>query len=203
MPDPNTAEGISPQALDQLRQSGQEIDLIDVSSPAEFWEMHVALARNVPIDSPELEAIIASPRRTPNQPLYVMCRAGVRGKQVCTQFAAAHLVNVEGGTRAWKKRGLSLVRSPHGIALERQAQIVAGTLIVLGSALALWLHPYFGALPLLAGAGLMVAGITGRCALGGLLARISWRSSKTDSLNCADEPAPPGASLNREEGDRR
>jgi rhodanese-related sulfurtransferase len=179
MQEHNTLPSISPQELDALRESGQWIDLIDVSSPAEFWEMHVPLARNVPIDSPELEAIIASPRTTPDQPRYVMCLGGVRGKQVCAQFADDNVVNVEGGTHAWEKSGLRVVRSQDGISLDRQAQIVAGTLIVLGSALALFLDPYFAVLPLLAGTGLVVAGSTGRCALGALLARLAGPSTSS------------------------
>ena len=202
MQDPPTIRGISPQDLNLLRQSGQEIDLIDVSTPAEFWEMHVALARNLPIDSPELAAVISSPRRTPDQPLYVMCRAGVRGKKVCTQFEDANLVNVEGGTNAWEKSDLAVVRSPHGMSLDRQAQIVSGTLVFLGSGLALFLHPYFAALPLLAGAGLAVTGITGRCALGALLARISWKSRTTTSLDTADGAEHQETPLNREESVR-
>ena len=40
---------ISPQALAQLHRSGQGIDLIDVRTPAEFQEVHVEFARNVPL----------------------------------------------------------------------------------------------------------------------------------------------------------
>ena len=182
MPNQRTVPSISPKALDELRASGQEIDLIDVSTPAEFREVHVDVARNVPINSPELQRIVAS-RKNLNKPLHVMCHAGVRGRQVCSQFAAANLVNVEGGTRAWVKSGLPVVRSEHGISLERQVQIAAGTLICLGSILGLWVHPYFATIPALAGAALVLKGITGTCAMGVALARIPWRRmTKIDFL---------------------
>ena len=57
MPNQRTVGSISPKALDELRASCQEIDLIDVSTPAEFREVHVDVARNVPINSPNSEGL--------------------------------------------------------------------------------------------------------------------------------------------------
>ncbi len=47
---------ISPQQLAELRNSGKSIGLIDVRTPAEYREIHVDFARNVPLDrlTPEL-----------------------------------------------------------------------------------------------------------------------------------------------------
>jgi hypothetical protein len=51
--------------------------------------------------------------------------------------------------------------------------LVAGTLVFLGSLLSL-LQPYFLAVPLFVGAGLMFAGITDTCGMAMLLARMPW-----------------------------
>ena len=40
---------IDPRRLAELRDAGREIELIDVRTPAEFREVHVEFARNVPL----------------------------------------------------------------------------------------------------------------------------------------------------------
>ena len=41
---------ISPRALAELCRGDRKIDLIDVRTPVEYREVHVAFARNVPLD---------------------------------------------------------------------------------------------------------------------------------------------------------
>ncbi len=41
---------ISPAQLAELGKEGRKIELIDVRTPVEFREVHVAIARNVPLD---------------------------------------------------------------------------------------------------------------------------------------------------------
>ena len=167
---------ITPQRLAELRASGTCIELVDVRTPAEFREVHVDFARNVPLDRLDAEAICQQPTGSTIQPLYVICRSGGRGKQACEKLVAAGLnvVNVEGGTLAWEAAGLPVVRGKKTISLERQVRIVAGSIVLLGSVLALTVHPYFAGLSAFIGAGLMFAGITDTCGMGMLLARMPW-----------------------------
>ena len=166
---------ISPQELSRQRSSGQAIDLIDVRTPAEFREVHVDFARNVPLDRLDPQAV-KSQHNGPDQPLYVICRSGSRGKQACDKLAAAGLnvVNVEGGTLAWDAAGLTVVRGKKAISLERQVRIAAGFLVLVGAVLAMTVHPYFAGLSAFVGAGLMFAGITDTCGMAMLLARMPW-----------------------------
>ena len=41
---------IKPQELAELCASGKKIDLIDVRTPVEYREVHVEIARNIPLD---------------------------------------------------------------------------------------------------------------------------------------------------------
>lgn len=171
------SQTISPTELESLRQAGQQIDLIDVRTPAEFQEIHVEFARNVSLDRLDSKAIQAERNGSAEQPLYVICRSGSRGKQACEKFLNAGLmnvVNVEGGTLAWEAAGLPVVRGKKVISLERQVRIAAGFLVLVGAILALTVHPYFAALSGFVGAGLMFAGITDTCGMGMLLARMPW-----------------------------
>jgi len=168
---------IQPQRLQEIVSAGgQPIELIDVRTPVEFREVHVTFARNVPLDrlDPNTVRTGAADR---GAPLYVICRTGGRARQACDALSAAgysNLVNVEGGTLAWDAAGLPVVRGKKAISLERQVRIAAGSLVVLGVALAYFVHPYLIGLSAFVGAGLVFAGVTDTCGMGIILSRMPW-----------------------------
>jgi rhodanese-related sulfurtransferase len=178
---------ISPAELANLRQSGQPVQLIDVRTPAEFEEVHVDFARNVPLDQIQPEALVPGEK---GEALYVICRSGSRGKQACHKLEAAGLkvVNVEGGTLAWEATGLPVVRGTRKvISLERQVRIAAGFLVLVGAILAIAVHPYFAGLSAFIGAGLMFSGITDTCGMAMLLARMPWNQVKAAEPACCSK----------------
>jgi rhodanese-related sulfurtransferase len=177
---------ISPQELFRLKEAGKAIELIDVRTPVEFQELHVDFARNIPLDRLDPRAIQAERNGNADQPLYVVCRSGNRGKQACERLLAGGLssvVNLEGGTLAWDAAGLPVVRGRKVMSLERQVRIAAGSLVLIGAALGYFVHPYLIGIAAFVGAGLVFAGITDTCGMGMLLARMPWNQVKTDSTN--------------------
>ena len=76
------------------------------------------------------------------------------------------------------------VRSEKAISLERQVRIVAGLLVLLGTALGWFVHPAFIGLSAFVGAGLVFAGITDTCGMGMILARMPWNQCSQDSKSC-------------------
>lgn len=170
---------ITPQQLGERRAAGQAIHLIDVRTPVEFREVHVEFARNIPLDRLEF-ARLAAERSGLSSPLYVICRSGSRGQQVCERLRSSgrtDVVNVEGGTLAWEQAGLPVVRGKKAISLERQVRVTAGTLVLLGSALGALVHPYWIGLAACVGAGLVFAGLTDTCGMAMLLARLPWNQA--------------------------
>ena len=168
---------ITPARLEQLRTAGKAVDLIDVRTPVEYREVHVAFARNVPLDRLDPAAVQQQRAATPGGPLYVICRSGSRGRQACERLLAAgcpNVVNVEGGTLACVDAGLPVVRGKKAISLERQVRIAAGSLVLLGTALGAFVHPAFLGLAAFVGAGLVFAGVTDTCGMGMMLARMPW-----------------------------
>ena len=181
-----TIETISPQRLAKLCDGDPKIELIDVRTPVEFRELHVDVARNVPLDRLDPVELMKSRNGAAKQPLYLVCHTGSRGSQAREKFVAAgyeNVVNVEGGTQAWEAAGLPVVRGKKTISLERQVRIAAGLLVLLGIGLA-WLHPAFLALSAFVGAGLMFAGITDTCGMGMLLAKMPWNQCGQKSTSC-------------------
>ena len=176
-----TTATISARELHERLQNRGPIDLIDVRTPAEFREIHATMARNVPLESLDCQQLITS--RSANEPLYVICRSGSRGKQACEKIEAAgchHVVNVDGGTLAWEQAGLPVVRGKKTISLERQVRIAAGLLVLIGAGLS-FVHPYWIGLSAFVGAGLVFAGITDTCGMAMILARMPWNQVRCSS----------------------
>ena len=177
---------VSPKRLAELCNGGK-IDLIDVRTPVEFREVHVELARNVPLDRLDPEAVAQARNGSKDEPLYLICRSGSRGRQACEKFLAAgftNVVNVEGGTLACVEAGLPVVRGKKAISLERQVRIAAGSLVLLGVLLGWLVHPALYGLSAFIGAGLVFAGITDTCGMGMMLARMPWNQVKDAPANC-------------------
>lgn len=57
---------ITPHALADLRRRGEHVPLIDVRTPAEFGEVHVVDARNVPLDRIDPRALAAEAAPEPS-----------------------------------------------------------------------------------------------------------------------------------------
>jgi rhodanese-related sulfurtransferase len=191
-----TTSTITPRQLAELERTGKPVELIDVRTPAEFREVHVGFARNVPLDRLDA-AHVAAGRNGSDRPLYVICRSGNRARQACEKIHAAgftNVVNVEGGTQAWDQAGLPVVRGQQTISLERQVRIAAGSLVLIGSLLGAFVSPYWIGLAAFVGAGLVFAGITDTCGMGLLLARMPWnQAGDTPAAKTASDQAagPP------------
>jgi rhodanese-related sulfurtransferase len=185
---------ISPQRLSEMCQSGK-IELLDVRTPVEYLESHAPAAFNVPLDRLDPAAVMRARYGAKDEPLYLICRSGSRGRQACEKFIAAgfsNVVNVEGGTLAWADCGLPVVRGKKAMSLERQVRIAAGSLVLLGAILAWAVHPAFIALSAFIGAGLVFAGVTDTCGMGLLLAKLPWNQVKnTDVACCATKETCP------------
>lgn len=179
---------ISPQELLEICKTSKQIDIIDVRTPMEFREVHLEVARNVPLDALDPAAVMKARSGSGREPLYIICRSGSRGRQACEKFVAAgftNIVNVEGGTLACVASGLPVVRGKKTISLERQVRIAAGLLVVLGALLAWFVDPVFVFLSAFVGAGVVFAGITDTCPMGMTLAKMPWNRVDDAANSCA------------------
>lgn len=161
-------------------QLGNPVFLVDVREPAEYREGHARGASSIPLGLIGLEKLQNhfSEWDAKSQPLYLICESGLRALQAAEllyQQGAVYPVVVEGGTTAWHEAQLPMVRKqPEILSLERQTQIALGTLLLLILVKGMLVHPGFYLLIGLVASGLLIAGITARCSLTGLLARMPW-----------------------------
>ncbi len=150
--------------------------LVDIREPDEHARAHIPGARHLPLS--RLDEADLSVHR--GQPVVFHCRSGARTLGQAPRLAAklggaCEAYIVDGGLDAWRKAGLPVVtdrRQP--LELQRQVQIGAGGLAFFGTLLGLAVSPWFFAVPLFVGAGLMTAGVTGFCGMARVLVHMPW-----------------------------
>lgn len=168
-----TLPTIDPLSLKRRLDDGSAI-LIDIREPAEFAREHIAGAKLVPLSALDRQDLACAP----GQAVIFMCRTGNRTAASAGRLGAKagpQAYALAGGLQAWKDAGLP-TRLDRRAPLEmfRQVQIAAGSLVLIGLALALLVSPWFAALSAFVGAGLVFAGVTGTCGMARLLGLMPW-----------------------------
>lgn len=148
--------------------------LIDVREAMEYNREHIIGARLVPLSGFDA----ADFARDAGKIAVCQCRTGSRSAKAAAQIVATgfkEVYSLQGGIEAWKQAGLPVhLNKKAPIDIIRQVQIAAGSLVLLGVALALTISPWFMALSAFVGAGLVFAGATGTCGMASLLALMPW-----------------------------
>lgn len=157
----------------QQHENGQ-VMLVDVREAAEYAGERIPRAISQPLSQ-------FDPQRLPfpeGQTVVLYCQSGQRSQRAAQRLRSAgwmQVAHLQGGMTAWKRAGYAVERNPQApISLFRQVQIVAGSLVVLGTGLGAMVSPWFLLLSGLVGAGLVFAGVTNTCGLGMLLAHLPY-----------------------------
>jgi Rhodanese-related sulfurtransferase len=161
--------------LKQQLESG-EIRLIDVREKMEFAGGRIRGAELLPLG--ELAG-----RRSEldhSTPVYVICRTGRRSadaQKTLQSLGLTNIINVVGGVDGWIKEGFPLERDELAPwSIERQVRFTAGTLVLTGVILSLFVHPYFLALSGFVGFGLAFTATIDWCGMGLLIAKMPWNN---------------------------
>jgi rhodanese-related sulfurtransferase len=173
-------------ALSSLLNSGETARLLDVRTPSEFDNGHIAGAYNVPLDQLHEHAHEV---RAARGAMVLICQSGQRAQKAEALLRASGMANVhvlDGGMAAWLAAGRPVRRIRARLSLERQVRIAAGAMVAAGAIAALTVSPLFALLPAVVGSGLVFAGVTDTCAMGMLLARLPYNraaaSCDTESI---------------------
>jgi rhodanese-related sulfurtransferase len=164
---------IEPTELQRRLQTG-DVVLIDIREPSEYAREHILGARLVPLAAIDTHDFDTERHKT----VVFTCRSGNRtamnaARLLAKGFREAHML--AGGLDAWKRAGLPVhLNRDAPIDLQRQVQIGAGGMALLGAILALLVSPWFILLSGFVGAGLMTAGLTGFCGMARILAVMPW-----------------------------
>jgi rhodanese-related sulfurtransferase len=165
---------IKPSEACRLLDSGAV--LIDIREADEHAREKIPGARHLPLSKLD-EADLAMHQ---GKPVILHCKSGARTKANAPRLArkfgdTCEGFIVEGGLDAWRKAGLPVVSDRHQpLELQRQVQIGAGSLGLVGTLLGLLVSPWLFAVPAFVGAGLITAGLTGFCGMARILMRAPW-----------------------------
>jgi rhodanese-related sulfurtransferase len=177
-----TLPTVTPQRAKRMIEEGAM--LIDIREADEHARERIPGAHHVPLS--RLGAADLAPHR--GRPIIFHCRSGARTLANAARLAVGagggrEVLALGGGLDAWRKAGLPVAtdrRAP--IELNRQVQIGAGSIVLVGTLLGLMVSPWLFALPLFVGGGLTMAGVTGFCGMAMLLMRAPWNRAVYGSV---------------------
>jgi rhodanese-related sulfurtransferase len=170
-----TLPTISPAEARRRLAEGSAV-LIDIREPVEHAREAIPQARLASL-STLAEGSLAGTGE--HQPAVIFhCQSGKRTADNAPRLKACGAPEafiLEGGLSGWKAAGFATrLDRTKPIELQRQVQIAAGTLVLLGLLLAWLASPSFILLPAFVGAGLVFAGISGWCGMAQLLGAMPW-----------------------------
>ena len=168
-----TLTKLSPAEAAQKLTSGAAV-LIDIREPDEYAREHIPGSVSLPVSALD----DADLKLEAGQQAIFHCKSGMRTDSKCT-LLAAHVEGsafmLEGGLDAWRAQGLPTARNEKApLEINRQVQITAGSLILLGVLIGWLVTPVGFGLSAFVGAGLMFAGISGWCGMATLLQAMPW-----------------------------
>jgi rhodanese-related sulfurtransferase len=166
-------QNISSAEAKKLLHSNEAI-LIDVREPAEHRSEKIPSAQNIPLSRIQSDHIM----RHKNKKVILHCKAGKRSEEACQkviQDLDFDIYKIEGGIDAWSASGMEIEKGAASVLpLNQQVQLTIGIMILTGLALFQFVTPYGLILPLIAGLGLINAGLTGWCGLAKAMAMMPW-----------------------------
>ena len=166
---------ITPAEAQRRLADGSAI-LIDIREPMEHAREAIPQARLASLSTLAAGSLLATGE---NRPAVIFhCQSGKRTADNAARLKACGATEafiLEGGLSGWKAAGLATrVDRTKPIELQRQVQIAAGTLVLLGLLLAWLAAPQFILLSAFVGGGLVFAGVSGWCGMAQLLGALPW-----------------------------
>lgn len=171
---------IDPREAKRRLDEGSAI-LIDIRDPNEYARSHILGSRLVPLAG--LDTHDFDRERQSGKAAIFHCQSGRRTEANATQLIAAGFREtyvLKGGLNGWREAGLpSHIDRSQPIEMQRQVQIAAGGLVLLGVLLAALVSPWFVLLSGFVGGGLVFAGATGTCGMARMLMLMPWNRPAT------------------------
>ena len=184
----SAAANSHPREVQKWLGSGEAI-LVDVREADEHARERIQGAQLAPLSTFNPSQVRAMVK--PGQRVVMHCKSGRRASdaaRMMAEFASTGLVisSMTGGIEGWKAEKFPVVlnKTVSKISVMRQVQIVIGLGVLVGAALAWFVHPAFIAIPAFFGAGLTFAGVSGTCALASIVGKMPWNKFTSGADSC-------------------
>lgn len=147
--------------------------IVDVREPAEYYDLHLYGAVNIP--STKFEA--ADYEKYHGRPIYLVCNTGGRVKAVKEKLEAAGFTNVSVNDIQMQAYTEHLQQNP-GIegswTVDRQFRLTLGVLLLISLAGMITGMTYLLSITFIIALGLTITSIVDRCYFKMLIARLPW-----------------------------
>ncbi|MFC8242130.1 rhodanese-like domain-containing protein [Streptomyces chartreusis] len=183
----------APVALgtEQARTRLHELTVIDVRTPAEYASGHLPGALNIPLD--HIRRALPEIRNAAERgDVLVVCASGARSENARKLLAEQGVTTatLAGGTGAWAAEGHDLhtpaaCDTRSGWSMERQVRFTAGTLVLLGLVLVLFVHPAFLLISAGVAGGLVFSALTNTCGMAVVLGKLPHNRPRAADLDAA------------------
>lgn len=172
---------ITVQELQEILNNDQTHNFIvlDVRTSVEHDSKRIPGVYNLPLD--EL-ADHAEMLKTYDK-VYIHCQSGNRSSKACQKLkdlGLTNVVDVAGGINQWEQNNFKLKINKR-LPIMQQVLAIAGSLVLTGSLLS-FISPYFLAITIFVGSGLLYAGLSGNCLMSIILAKAPWNQVKVEPL---------------------
>ena len=173
-----TLKTIGAEAAKTMLDQDQAV-LIDIRESDEFAREHIPGAHHLPLSGFDAADFPGARDKT----AIFHCASGSRTAEAAPRILASGFAAVrqlDGGLAGWKAAGMTTrINRRVPISMQRQVQITAGLMVLLGVVLGFALSPWFFVLSGFVGAGLTFAGLSGTCGMARLLGLMPWNRALT------------------------
>lgn len=164
---------VDPLTLKQWLDNDR-VYLMDVREVSEFAGERIPQAHSHPLSQLDGNNV----PDTDGKVLVLCCQSSNRSGQAGRKLLAAghgEVLHLQGGLNQWKQNQLpTMVNKKAPISIMRQVQMIAGSLVLLGTILGATVSPKFLFLSGFVGGGLLFAGATNTCAMATVLAKLPY-----------------------------
>ena len=152
-----------------------QVLLIDVREPAEYEANNIKGSQLISLANVSLKNL----PEIGNKKLVLHCQAGKRSFNACQKLISENedleIYNLEGGRSAWIQQGYNFQSSKKFfLPIDRQVQVIIGSATLLATIAGYFISSKFFIIPMVLGAGLIFAGLSGYCGLAILVAKMPW-----------------------------
>lgn len=174
---PAVTASITPSQAAELVRSGTGL-IVDVREPDEHRREHIPGSLLRPRSTFASQGV---PPAVPGRLAFLVCNSGNQATQLAKSLRSSGRDDVsviEGGIAEWRRAGLPVATDAKApLPIVRQVMMVAGSMLVVFTALAATVSPWFLVGTGFVGAGLFVAGLTGFCPMANVLLKMPWNNA--------------------------
>lgn len=152
-----------------------QVVLVDIRTPAEHGTEKIPGSVLLPMERFDVSQL----PQAEGKRMVIYCRTGNRssklGHKLLESGQLDHVLHLNEGLEGWKRAGLPVEKGQtRKLSVMQQVQLTIGMMVLIGTLLGAFVSPWWLLLPGGASLGMILAGLTGSCALASMMAKLPY-----------------------------